>query len=718
VAEVVASCVCDAGADCRADDGAQLACTPAHVCVETCTTSADCGSGVCEDTFCRPPACGDDSECAGGQQCLGGNCRPAVTAAAVAACVVLPESAAINAGGSKAFRVVAFGSNGGVLAYGALPSEAVTWKAAGIAAAAASTSLDATFTAPASAPAGSGTIGATIGSIACTPAAVIEYMAAPASSVRVVVVSRATDTPVSNAVVVAEDGTSLTTGADGSATFTGLQGAVHDVSVFATGYAYVTILHTAATDILVPLPPAPNPGVFSGTLTPADFDNLSIPTGTLHVFMSAASFGGNLFDLASSGSLQGPGQPVNITIGGMQGEAPLPEGMALGLADTMFGPDGGGQFSIQAVPGGRALWSLGGNLRIQDVLMDYDPNSGSSLTPLLAMAPLIGELESGVTAGVRVTPGEMASLSLESGARPALALDTLLRLHVDAKTAVLPNYVDDAGDTVPLDGALVIGGALDPVEGFTPLGLTWGENKAASMGTTSPNAVTDPFTPGALPQHVLLRLAPRHGGLETAPWAFLTVVASLEGLLEAITPAQPVCVTCSGTTQPQMVLAASVSFSPSSLAYTVGGTPGGETPVDLSRPMLGTTWNGTALSGSPIPVGAAFDAAARNFTPPAPLPGAAFHRLDLGDGAARWFIYFPASLDAPMAAPIALPTPRTGFDDRATGPARIISVSLGYPPPGRQTPITYDEVVKFGDYALDDLTLETDSFSVRELPVQ
>jgi hypothetical protein len=534
--------------------------------------------------------------------------------------------------------------------------------------------------------------------LSCTPSNVTQYAAA-SSGVRVVVVSLGYDTPVVGATVMAEDGTTQTTGTDGSVVFTSLTGSTHTISVFDTNYAYVTVMNTTATDMLIPMKPVMTPGSFSGTLAASDFNNVSNELGTLHLDISGASIGGNLIDLSLS-TLLGPSQSVTISLGTATSYGPfnLPEGIALGLGPTMFGPGpNGGQYGIDAVPGYRALWSLGGNAVIGDVLQIIGPflsggTSGlSSDIPqiLTAVLPLIGTLESGVTSGVAVTSNSSETLTYGTTPQPALELDTLMRLHLNANPPALESYTDDSGNTVPFDGAVVLSGVLDSPQGFVPLGVT------AGVATASTSTPTTPGTLSAMP----LRMAPRHGGVETAPWAYITLGASLSSLVSGLGSSS------SGSTG--TVLSGTVVFSPTVLKYNGGAT----TDVDLSHPFL------------PIPTGAAFNPAATSstatFTPPSPVTGATFHRLDIGSAPNQWSIYFPASLDSATATPVTIPTPPSGITNRATASgatAVLQSVSLGYPPPGNDAPETYDGAVQFDGVDLDDLTRETDSFAVRALP--
>jgi hypothetical protein len=468
-------------------------------------------------------------------------------------------------------------------------------------------------------------------------------------------------------------------------------------------------MQTGATDMLIPVRPAANPGSFAGTLAASDFNNVSNPLGTLHLDISGSSIGGNLIDLSLS-TLLGPSQSMSLVLGPGASYGPfnIPEGIALGLNSNMFGPGAnGGQYGIEATPGYRALWSLGGNAVIGQVLSQLGAvlqNGTSGLSSeipqiLTAVLPLVGTLESGVTSGVPVSGAKTATLSYGTTPQPALQLDTLMRLHLSAKTPVLESYTDDSGNTVPFDGAVVLGGVLASPQGFVPLGLTAGVDDVNASGAMMPDGLTDPATPNGPEQELPLRISPRHGGVETAPWAYITLGASLSNLVGGLGGSTS---TTTGT-----VLAGTVVFNPEVLKYNNGAT----TSVDLSHPFL------------PVPSGAAFNPAATSgtatFTPPSPVAGATFHRLDIGSDPNQWSIYFPASMDTASASPVSIPTPPAGLTSRATASgvtAVLQTVSLGYPPPGSDSPETYDGAIQFDGIDLDDLTLETDSFAVRALP--
>jgi len=306
---------------------------------------------------------------------------------------------------------------------------------------------------------------------------------------------------------------------------------------------------------------------------------------------------------------------------------------------------------------------------------------------LATILPVLSKLESGVTSGVAVTPDLTAAQTTltanPAGPQPSLTLDTLLRIHLQAKMPTLPAFQQDDGTMSMFDGAIVLGGALAPQQGLVPLGLSAG---TAPAGSTT---IADPDSGGPAGQ-LPMRMAPLHGGLETAPYTLIAIGAKLSNLLGGVTGASTT------TANSSLVLSAKVLFpAPGSIEYDDGNP----TTVDFGTSFLAVP-NGMTITG-------------RTLNIPNDISGAAFHRLDIGSGAAQWTIYFP-----PGETTISVPTPPGTFADRFAGtdpstpPETVVqSVSLGY-----GAGLTYDAVMTFGSTTVDDLTLVTDQFSTRQVP--
>jgi hypothetical protein len=710
---VETNCRCDSAADCRgARTGggtcAKWACTPANVCLAICCSNEDCPTGnVCEDLICRPGGlCDGPGSCPAGKQCVAGSCTTPI--AVVARCSVVPSSAVMNAGTSRTFSIVGYDRDGAAIPY----AGSVTWSPAGLDATTSATGISATFSLPSSAAAKSGTIGATIGPATCTSAAVVQFAAPPPGALRVVVISKGVtttggdSTPLAGAVVVV-DGTTRVTGNDGVATFDGFGGAMHDVSVFAADHSYATVLQTSASDLLIPLRATPMPAHFAGQWTPNRFDNLSNPNGALHVSVSGASVAGSLIDVSVSGLL-GQTQSVAIDFGtGPLGPYSIPEGVALGLGEKMFGDGTGGHFGIQATPGLRALWTFGGNAIVGDVLLAIGPlltggDASQQVAALLtAFLPIIGSLESGITSGLSVDPGATGTVSI-GGTGVSVRPDTLMRLREDVLTPPLPTYTNNAGDPAALDALVIVGGAQLPEQGFVPVGLTAGFDRKDEAGEAMPDQITDAVG-NAAPQHLPLRFAPRHGGVENGPLSFLTLALStptLASLFGSVDPTEP------------LVLAGRVSrfVKGTTTPYAPTYNNGLASPMDLSQSFLA------------VPGAATIDDAGRQIAL-STAEGATFVRIDVGPADQLWSVYAPTGTTR-----VVFPAVPAAFDDHFTGanaanptgvqpPPMVMlhAVSLGYAPSGRTTPLSYDDLWRFDGADADDLTETMDAFSSREV---
>ncbi len=707
VAQIEQTCVCQVFSDCEAGNSATWACSNGHKCIQTCTSSSDCTvapATVCENAICLPPACGDDSECSTGQQCVGASCVPAFTASNVASCLVLPTAAVLNAGGSKTFNVVSKDSNGNEIAY----KGAVTWGVSSSITGATATAVTgnmaaATVSGSTVTATATGTVTATIGSTTCTPSNVTAFPAPAAGTLRVTVGDQISGTPITNATVEDGSGHALTSNSDGTYSETNAHaGGKNTVSVFASGYSYVTIVDTGATDIYVPLQStSQTPGKFAGMLTDTDFNNLSIPTGTVHIDISGGSIAGNLIDLSLS-TLLGASVPTMINLGGTTAtNVNLPDGIAIGLGPTMFK----GSYSALGTPGVRSFWSLGGNITLQIVLNAVSMATGGSVdigAILTSVLPVLGQLESGVTGGVTVTSGEMGTLTTTgntSGTTAHLALDTLMRLHLSATVPSLPSYylpTDTPGTpTGQLNGAVVLGGVLADPQGFVPLGLTAGVNDTAN---NKPTMIAG-FMGG--PDGVIpLNIAPRNGGLEGYPFLMISLAADLSSLTsgfgDGAVPTQQ-----KASSKP-LVLSGNIIL-PGTLKYQ-------------NQMVNSVTFPGTSYLG--VPVQPVIYTGSRSLVIPANggVTGADFYRLDIGSAPNEWEVYFPTT-DLTVTVP-SLPSGFTGPDlfvgtgsTPPTGTLQSVTLKLATPA------LTYDQAVGFqtAGVTVDNLTHNIDQFSIIEI---
>src|SRR5437762_3202945 len=408
--------------------------------VTVCFSSSDCSSGqVCEDGTCVAPGCGSSSDCSNGQICSGGTCVAAPTAASVASCDVI--TAPVEAGSTLALKALAKDSAGR-----ALPFTAFTWSASG---------GSATVSASDGVVTGAGTgvtiITAAAGNSASCTATVTTFPPIAAGQLRVVVIDADKKLPIQSAIVVV-DGTMLSSTTDLQGQVTAAVGSgPHDVHVFATAHDYLSILDTMNTDLLVPLSawaPLASQPYFQGTMSAADFGNLSVQGESLHVAFFGSSIPGSPLDI-NVPALLGPLSPVTN----------LPSGLVIGKGQNMFTD----QYNIYAPAGKRVLWGLGGNLSPAAAPLLAGNARNIDLDQVLSqLLPLVDKLRAGA-----VVPADVNSASSPIAA--SVPLNTRLRLRVTPTMPRLPLQ-----DGKYLSGVVVIGGALDYPLGFVPLGITEG----------------------------------------------------------------------------------------------------------------------------------------------------------------------------------------------------------------------------------------------------
>jgi hypothetical protein len=693
VAAIEAACFCQTREDCRNGNDATWTCTSDHRCLQTCVTSEDCTVSpavICEDSFCRAPACGNDNECSADQQCMDGACTDALTPDSVVSCRVLPSAGVLNAGGSRQFRVISFDATGREIPY----EDAVKFDLTGppglgqITSMANPTAVIVSGTA--SLETGTGTLTAAIGSTMCDPATVFTFAAPPPDTLRVTVADRFAGTPIADALVVDGKGNMLTSQGDGTYTEPASAAGTNTFTAFKSGHAFLTVADTAATDVFLPLKPEAPPGTFTGTLAAADFNGLSLPDGNLHVAFTGASIPGNAIDLPFA-ALGGSPVATNINLGGPTSPiVNLPPGTAVGLGPTMFKDS----YAVDASPGVRALWTLGGNVPLASLLsvIAMEPTQSPDLAQLLiAMAPSLDGTESGVTGGVRVQPQETGAIvvgPLNNGTATTLTLAELLRLHLDVAVSDLPTW-SRPGDvpgspTGQLDGALVVGGVLAGAQGFVPLGFSAAANDVARH---MPNVVAGVAggADGVLP----LRLSSRSGGLEGSPYLVVALALDTAGL-DAFLNGQAPFFTLSGTV-----------LLPGELSYDDDRVTNLNAPAFLALPEQPT-----------------FDSTTRTLSLPATdVPGVAFHRLLIGTAPDEWEVYFPPGETA-------VPIPFSPMEDPlqpVTGSPllQLASVTLGLNGDGSGAVYTYDGVTGFQSSGptLDDLTLQIDRFSIEAVAI-
>jgi len=634
--------------------------------VAVCLSSNDCSPGqVCEDGTCVAPACGSDSDCSAGQICSGGACVAAPTAAQVFSCDVTPSTAPVEAGNTVALKALALDSAGR-----GLPFAGFTWS---VSSGSATVSQNGVVTG-----AGTGvtTIVASAGNSASCTATVTTFPPIAAGQLRVVVIDADTKLPIQSGIVVV-DGTELSSTTDPQGQVTAAVGSgPHDVHVFATAHDYVSILNTMNTDLLVPLSrwaPLVSRPYFQGTMSAADFANLSVQGENVHVAFFGSSIPGSPLDV-SVPTLLGPLSPVTN----------LPSGLVIGIGQNMFTD----QYNIYAPAGKRVLWGFGGNLS-QTALVGSPLLAGNAsnidLDQVLSqLLPLVGKLQAGAVLPVDVN-------SASSPIATSVPLNTRLRLRVTPTMPRLPLQ-----DGKYLGGAVVIGGALDYPLGFVPLGITEGVSQTLRGKTTGklldPTCDTsggsDPCATGKLP----MRLAPQGNGLEGSSWAFLSLASNLN------------------------------EFSDSSLGLSALVKTAAQIPY-VAPPAAGTTIDFTARGYMNLPGAGSVKLrkATRSFTVSADADASTkMYRFRLSNHAhLNWNVWMPSTAVAGRAIAVTLPDPSTldaslvdplqdaiGDDGQRGGPSALLaSVSTG-------DGSTYDTVTGFATPRLDQLGASIDAFTL------
>ena len=536
-APAAAQVACGTLADCTGNGGKQVCLN--SVCVNTCSSSAECQTAstpnhVCEEAVCLSPACGNDSQCGAGQSCIGGACKTAAAGSQVASCVVTPNPGDVRVGSTLQLKVVAQDAAGKPLHF----ASGVAWAVASYATIDASGALTGTAF-------GDASVTATAGTKTCT--ATVHVYAAPApTTLRVTVISMHTKEPVSGAKVLVDTAT-LTTNSLGVASTTAAAGP-HDVHVFAVGYNYTSFVQTSSTDLLVPVAPYVPVAQRSGFTShlcdsKTDDPNSTDPTKpqcpspegefaplpdqgeAAHMAFFGSSVPNSLLDL-SVDTLLGPMHSVTIALPGASNSKPLslPYGLVLGIGTNFFGTN---DPRVSAEGGVRALWGIGGNIKLSKVITILgpllQPNATVDIGTLLPkLLGFFGRLEAGAVVGVQA-PANSATPTFKN---QPIQLNTPMRLRVDATSPRLPTL-----DGKYLDGVFAVAGALDSPMGFLPLGLTAGLSAKDNAGgvldpTCDTSAGTAPCNTNILP----IRFAPENGGIEGSPVAVSLLALNFGGL--------------------------------------------------------------------------------------------------------------------------------------------------------------------------------------------
>jgi hypothetical protein len=205
--------------------------------------------------------------------------------------------------------------------------------------------------------------------------------------------------------------------------------------------------------------------------------------------ISGASLTGDLIDLEFN-SLIGPNRPAFLDIPGLfTGPAGIPAGATVEINQQIAT----GPYEAFGTPGEHVLWTVSGRVNLIDLIPVLGPLIEGNVDIgiiIIGILPFFEDFYSGLVPGV-VTGGPMVPVDL--------SLQVALGLRADIDVPMLPPTPPGASD--PILTSLVLGGALQPVVGFVPLGLSAG--------------VDDRLSPdGFVEVPPRIAMAPLHAGLE------------------------------------------------------------------------------------------------------------------------------------------------------------------------------------------------------------
>ena len=496
-------CLCGQDSDCtQCDLGAEYACI----------------LGQCKLRFCASTV-----DCPAGQICIAGRCQGASSCGLVKAVGITTSSGAVRQGHERQFAARALDAHGATL-----PGFRFSWSSSEPAVA----TIDGNGLATGGSQSGTTQITASACNRTSPPVALTNHAFVGPTDTQVLVLDRRFGTPVDHATVVAGDGDIVVqTDTWGAAVFPGHSAST--VSVFHPGYAYFTAMGLTATDLLVFLDPLSDPTRAGGVQGEFDFSQL-IAGGEIGVGLAGLSLPGDLTAIDPT-ALLGERIMTHITFGQLfDDDVPLPSGMHLALGTTVF-KEG---YKVVGEPGTRVLWGLGGDVPLADLMELMGPaidmcsdecEFGFFGTTLPGLMPYLARLQHGVITGVDVASiprvPDIDDLNGDGDTtdpvpdfanfpvRSPLVLGMPLRMELELQVPELPSI-----GGVPLEAAYLLPGALTP-DGLVPLGFGVGTDKRNDHD--SPDGVVGDENDG----RVHLRFAPKHGGIEDAPYAIVTVAS-------------------------------------------------------------------------------------------------------------------------------------------------------------------------------------------------
>ena len=505
-----------------------------------CTTDESCEAARATEEFCADPrypctcdvptgecrtaVCTADVDCADGERCLDG------------LCVAAPDSSGFVA---QILSAPGFGSSGDEVRLVAVavdptdasrvdPTATISWLVESRDGSIVSSDGVVTL--------GSGVarVRATVAANADDPGDVVSIYVAPPiglDTVLVWVFDESRREPIARARVLVGD-EEFVTDTTGAA-FVPATGPV-DVHVLADGFAYVSVLGVTGNSVAVPLPVnaraqfsrpataeecvASDPSLTATFQSEGcggagqedclcfELENVDVVAGApsfaalpafgdTEVTISGFSLGNSLLDLNFDLIL---GPSVDRTLGPpINQDGDIPSGVTL----TFNGDALIGSFVATAPVGARSLWTIGGRIALNDILLDVVGSLSGDLDIGAIIATVLPFFENFYS---DVSPRLPLLAEGTFPVRdPELALSVPTQRRVAIEVPTLPALDRGFADTL-----IVLGGALVPGEGFIPLGITGG---ADATGNATPDGEVDGDTDTPEKDPLSMAMAPMHG---------------------------------------------------------------------------------------------------------------------------------------------------------------------------------------------------------------
>ncbi len=524
--EEIACCVapffCESDDDCEGARDEQDFCPdPRYPCV------CDIDSGVCDVGICST-----GSECADSEVCLDGICVDDPGADGFVA-MILSAPGFVTPGATTTLFAIAVDVEDTSRTHPDLPIVWTVDEGEG-------GTIDPAGVLTGAATAGPVTVRARVADNDADPGDTVTYTNlgdAPSEGLRVTLFDDNTRAPVMGALVVSGD-ESAESDETGTAVLSG--DPPFDVHVFADGYAYLSAVGAESRALLLPVPPNQRARVTEirdGFVCEASDEDFSVhqdetdcggpgevwclcyehegvdvarglpsfavvpPLGDLSVSISGFSLGNALLD-------------VNLDlIVGPNIERIFPEGSPLPLDEQVEIPSGItidfnnqpliDNFVATAGAGPRSVWSIGGIVPLNTVLLDILPSLSGDLdigVLIAAILPFFDDFYSGVT-----PPVDLVAEGTFPVRDPEVVLNVPTQRKLHVTVPALPELPVGWTDT-----AIVLGGAYVPGQGFVPLGITGGADdpdRASADGRVDGDTGTPEIEP------LRISMAPVHGGI-------------------------------------------------------------------------------------------------------------------------------------------------------------------------------------------------------------